>query len=123
MNADIKVKILGSEWSIKFGTSKTFEQLKNSDGYTDPSERIIIVDSMDEKKESDSVQNMSEYKKMILRHEILHAFLFESGLMHNSASTSSWATNEEMVDWFAIQSPKIFDLYSNLDLVPVNEYL
>lgn len=31
-------------------------------------------------------------------------FLFESGLAENS----EWAQNEEMVDWFACQAPKIY---------------
>ena len=37
------------------------------------------------------------------RHEIVHAFLFESGLAENS----EWAQNEEMVDWIAKQGPKL----------------
>ena len=28
-----------------------------------------------------------------------------------------WATNEEMVDWFAIQSTKIYDVYLKLGLI------
>ena len=58
------------------------------------------------------------WKKLTLRHEILHAFLFESGLDAGSIATyGPWANNEEMVDWFAIQSPKIFKVYSELGLV------
>lgn len=38
-----------------------------------------------------------------IRHEIVHAFLFESGLAENS----DWAQNEEMVDWVAKQGPKL----------------
>ena len=43
-------------------------------------------------------------EKKNIRHEIVHAFLFESGLAENS----EWAQNEEMVDWFACQAPKIY---------------
>lgn len=43
----------------------------------------------------------TEYK--IVRHEIVHAFLKESGLDCNS----DWARNEEIVDWIALQGPKI----------------
>ena len=53
----------------------------------------------------------------MLRHEIIHAFLFESGLECNSLKTYNWAENEEMVDWFAIQSPKIFILYKELNIL------
>lgn len=38
----------------------------------------------------------------MIRHELVHAFLFESGL-----SVNSWADNEEIVDWIAIQFPKL----------------
>ena len=45
------------------------------------------------------------------RHEIIHAFLFESGLAENS----SWAQNEEMVDFFAIQFPKLVEAFKEAD--------
>ena len=48
----------------------------------------------------------------------MHAFLNESGLSDSSNQYGgAWAKNEEMVDWFAIQSPKIFKVYSELGLV------
>ena len=46
--------------------------------------------------------------KKVLRHEIVHAYLCESGLEHCSLGEDSWATNEEMVDWMAIQGPKLY---------------
>ena len=49
--------------------------------------------------------------KNTLRHEILHAYLEESGLSANSNSTVTWAQNEEMVEWFSIQAPKIYMTY------------
>ena len=39
----------------------------------------------------------------MLRHEIVHAFLYESGL----DVSSEWARNEEIVDWIALQTPKL----------------
>ena len=47
------------------------------------------------------------------RHEIIHAFLFESGLAENS----EWAQNEEMVDFFAIQFPKLMEAFKNADAI------
>lgn len=53
-----------------------------------------------------------------LRHEVIHAFLNESGLQWNSfAPENAWAKNEEMVDWIAIQAPKIFKVYQELGCV------
>ena len=57
-------------------------------------------------------------EKRNLRHEIIHAFFNESGLSDNSFEfTGAWAKNEEMVDWLAIQSPKIFRVFQELDIL------
>lgn len=43
----------------------------------------------------------------ILKHEIIHAFLNESGLKHETHSSCTWSQNEEMIDWFAIMFDRI----------------
>ena len=40
----------------------------------------------------------------VLRHEIVHAFLIESGMFQ-----ASWGGNEDIVDWIALQIPKMVD--------------
>lgn len=88
------------------------------DGYTDSSTREIIVDDMKSQQDMPgSKKNMEEYKKQVVRHEIIHAFLRESGLDTNSGACDNWAINEEMVDWFAIQTPKIFKLFYEWKLI------
>ena len=50
-----------------------------------------------------------------MRHEIVHAFLNESGLSDSSNQyNGGWAKNEEMVDWLAIQWHKIDEVYKQL---------
>lgn len=50
--------------------------------------------------------------KKDLRHEIIHAFLFESGLSSNTnCCFGAWAEYEEMVDRIAIQFPKILKVF------------
>ena len=56
---------------------------------------------MTEKKEG-YFENLEDYKKKVTRHELVHAFLFESGL-HDMAK------DEQLVEWLAIQSPKMFE--------------
>lgn len=47
-------------------------------------------------------------QKETLRHEIVHAFFNESGLADSSSTVEgAWAKNEEMVDWIALQGPKL----------------
>lgn len=115
---DFKVNILGSEWNVKFGNEKEYPNLTNVDGYTDSSTRKIVVDDMEASHgQIGTKADLKSYQKQVVRHEIIHAFLLESGLDSNSNSADSWAMNEEMVDWFAIQSPKIFKVFNELKLM------
>ena len=115
---DFKVDILGSEWSVKFGNKKEYPNLTSVDGYTDSSTREIVVDDMEASHgQIGAKADLKSYQKQVVRHEIIHAFLIESGLDSNSNSADSWAVNEEMVDWFAIQSPKIFKVFNELKLM------
>ncbi len=115
---DFKVNILGSEWNVKFGNEKEYPNLTNVDGYTDLSIREIVVDDMEASQgQIGAKADLKSYQKQVVRHEIIHAFLLESGLDSNSNNADSWAVNEEMVDWFAIQSPKIFKVFNELKLM------
>ena len=115
---DFKVNILGSEWSMKFGNEKEYPNLTNADGYIDLSTREIVVDDMEASQgQIGAKADLESYQKQVVRHEIIHAFLLESGLDSNSNSADSWAVNEEMVDWFAIQSPKIFKVFNEYNLM------
>ena len=64
---------------------------------------------------------MKERKKaqndVVIRHEIIHAFLFESGLAQNTNDVESWAMNEEMVDWLAIQFPKLLKAFKEAECI------
>lgn len=115
---DFKVNILGSEWSMKFGNEKEYPNLTNADGYIDLSTWEIVVDDMEASQgQIGAKADLEGYQKQVVRHEIIHAFLLESGLDSNSNSADSWAVNEEMVDWFAIQLPKIFKVFNEYDLM------
>lgn len=114
---ELKTTILGEKWIIKIGSEIDFPYLKSVDGYTDSSVREIIVDSFAGKEMETGVKlDLKQYQNQVLRHEIIHAFLFESGLDANTHQCSEWATNEEMVDWMAIQFPKIKKVYEELGI-------
>lgn len=115
---DFKVNVLGSEWSVVFGTEKEYQNLSEMDGYADFSTHQIVIDTMEKADGQIGFKgDMTEYKKQVIRHEIIHAFLYESGLEACSTTSDNWAVNEEMVDWFAIQSPKIFKVFNEYDLM------
>lgn len=106
------MKILGAEYEILYGNEKKYPKLEDKWGYCDTSiKRIVISDMKELTEESDRVEDITEFQKKILRHEIFHAFLFESGLHE----CSEFAMNEEMVDWLAIQSPKIFKAFKKVE--------
>ena len=112
MNYNSKtINILGSKWTIKYKD----HCLDEADGYTDTSIRTIAIEKL--KPDPESKQDLEAYTKQIIRHELIHAFLYESGLESNTSECTAWAKNEEMVDWLAIQSPKIFQAFKELDLL------
>lgn len=113
---DCKVNILGTEYEIKFGNEEKYPSLEGLDGYCDSSTKEIVVDDM--KKSEGQVRakgNLKDYQKTCLRHEIIHAFMEESGLSGNFEHKTI-GIEETVVDWFAIQSPKIFKVFTELDL-------
>lgn len=108
----MKVNILGTKYKIETHKVSEDDALKknNWSGYCCQDKPLIVLADYDEKEYFDfgSRAEKESYRKECLRHEIIHAFLFESGLKNNShKSDESWSLNEEMVDWFAIQFPKI----------------
>lgn len=113
-----KVNILGTEYSIRFGKENEYPGLIDNDGYTDTSVKMIVVDDFTA-TENDPTRkaDVPAYQKQVLRHEIIHAFLAESGLDGNGRAVDHWEFNEEMVDWFAIQSPKIYKVFAELDIL------
>lgn len=118
----MKVNVLGTEYTIethKVSEDDTLKERKLAGYCAEESKRIVIAD-MSEKEYFEGMDESEQktYWKKTLRHELVHAFLNESGLS-DSASTPAcaWAKHEEMVDWFAIQSPKILKLFQQLDIL------
>lgn len=103
-----KVNILGTEYTIHFEVPS--EKLPEyCDGCMDQSIHEIKIAQFESNR--NSMMNLDEYRKKVLRHEITHAFLYESGLWNNSSCVSNWGASEEITDWIAIQSPKLFKVF------------
>lgn len=122
--SEYKINILGTDYSILITSSNINDRVKGLRGTVDFTTKEILINN---KKPSDN-HDMTQYNEVLkktLRHEIIHAFLYESGLDDNSGikgiatdtHISPWAINEEMIDWFAIQSPKIFKVLEELTLI------
>ena len=93
----MRVSVLGVQYAVEYRTRAQDPELEaaDCDGYCDTSSKKCLDD----------------YMRKCMRHELVHAFLYESGLSINSLSPSGWASNEEMTDWMAIQGPKLYDAW------------
>ena len=109
------ISVLGTNVVVVFRKESEDDKLVNMAGYYDSSKNEIVVKIFE--PDATSLGDLERYQKEILRHEIIHAFLRESGVDVCSCPCDSWATNEEMVDWLAIQSPKIFKLFEKEGLL------
>lgn len=108
-----KVNILGIEYEVKFLSEKEDKRLEEFDGYIDVYSKLIIV----ENSRTGNIYDIAKHRNKVLRHEIVHAFLYESGLSENSSSPCCWAENEEMVDWIAIQGEKIYKAWESVGAI------
>lgn len=107
------VNILGTEYTIEELSSEQDESLKQCDGYCDKTTRKIVICK---KEKNCDLGDFTVHKNKVLRHEIIHAFHFESGIAEN-LENKQYGFSETIVDWFAIQSPKIFKVFTELDLL------
>lgn len=107
------INVLGTEYTIehlKREDDKMFN-ISGADGYCDSSSKRIVLRLEDEK---DDFDDYAVYLKKITRHEIIHAFLFESGLGSNFEHPN-YGHEETMVDWIAYQFPKLLTAFRNAD--------
>ena len=102
------VNILGTEYSIE-----TDDNLIKSgaDGMCEQYlKRISTRKVEDMLTEGDTEEVKKKRFDEVMRHEVTHAFFVEAGL-------EDYCENEQLVNWFAIQSPKIFDVFQELNIL------
>ena len=104
----MKVNILGTEYLIEKKNRSEDEFLQKMDGYCDKTTKRIVVTKKDEECE---VGEFEVYQKSIIRHEIIHAFMYESGLDANFEHANQFGHEETMIDWIAIQFPKLYKAF------------
>lgn len=66
---------------------------------------------MAKKDEECEVGEFEVYQKSIIRHEIIHAFMYESGLDANFEHANQFGHEETIIDWIAIQFPKLYKAF------------
>lgn len=109
----MKINILGAEYTItikKYDEDEVFER-RPIDGCCDGWTKQIVVCDMSTYKgrKHEPPETITAAQKETLRNEIVHAFFDESGLGDSAPNPDvAWPKNEEMVDWIALQGPKIY---------------
>ena len=105
------IDVLGTKYSIFYKTAKQDKDLEQCDGYCDKTTKQIVVRK---RAEDCNLGNFESYRKKVVRHELIHAFLFESGL-HENFKKDEWGHDETTIDWFAVQFPKLLKAFQDAD--------
>jgi hypothetical protein len=90
-----RIDILGTPYSL------SYDDLDNKGGKADLMNKTIKLDN-------EFKTTHPDWKLYYLRHEIIHAFLFESGCRH-------FCEDEHLVDLLAVQFPKIMEVIQNAE--------
>lgn len=109
----LKVNVLGQDYTVVFKELEQEPRLQETDGFCDWTVKRIVLN----KQIEGTLSDMKEYRNKVLRHEIVHAFLLESGLHECSGECVAWAANEVMVDWFARQGEKIYKAWRSVGCI------
>lgn len=104
-----KVNVLGTIWTIDVKKQDEDKILQSVEGYADrTTRRIVICDASNDTDYGD----YDAFQRKVLRHEIIHAFMFESGLGECATYERQSADHPEMmVDWFAVQFDKLEEAF------------
>lgn len=103
----IKTNILGENYTINLNTPR--EVLTDCDGTCSRYDKLISMVDRNEIFDGGGTE-VGRRKRYAegLRHEIIHAFFEESGL-------DEYSENEELVQWLAIQFPKLLYTFENVN--------
>lgn len=110
------LNVLGTEYSMifkEYDEDDYFDE-KGICGYCDGVMKEIVIGVVQTFPgcEEDSPERCERMMKETMRHEIVHAFMYESGLGESSLQYSGgWSKNEEMIDWIASQGLKLYDVW------------
>lgn len=97
------MNILGTEYKLIIDTD--YCEDAGADGITERYEKKIYMRSVQDMLDKDSsIQAKQRRYDETLRHEIVHAFLFESGL-------DKYGCDETVVQWMAAKMPQVTQIF------------
>ena len=108
----MKVNVLGTEYDVEILSQRDESMdVLESVGYTDCSVKKIRVFDVTKNTDLSQQEDREKYQNLILRHELIHAFLYESGI-----GFGMQFHNEELVDWLAMQFPKMTEVFDEMGI-------
>lgn len=115
-----KIDILGTEYTIKHVEKETVKVFEDeiADGFCDCTSREIVIRNI---KDDEDIGNKQKYINRLLRHEVIHAYMFECGLGAEIPHPQT-GHDEAMIDWFARMAPRIMQTFIELDIAELNWY-
>ena len=98
----MKLNILGQEYELLILSEEEFPKLKsmNASGLAELYDKKLIINKDNMIPTDDTYDNLQAYSDKVIRHEIVHAYFHEAGLM-------DYCKDEMLVDWLAHQIPKM----------------
>lgn len=103
-----KINILGTEYEIAedSGLCRT-----DFDGICKNYVKSVQTRELENMLDQDSTEREKRVRlEEVLRHELVHAFFFESGL-------NEYSEDEQLVNWIAIQFPKMLKAFQEADCI------
>lgn len=102
------VNILGTDYKILKVSEDECHKLAimKANGLCELYSKEIIIDSKMNPNSGEEFENFEEFEKKVLRHEIVHAFFHESGLV-------DYTVDEDLVNWIALQFPKMLKAFKD----------
>lgn len=103
-----EVPVLGTVYKIFYEKKgKKYLDLE-CDGYTTWDLKEIHVCS----------SGCKPYDRKVMRHEVLHAFMFESGYFGNeNPRRKENIHDEQIIDFWSVQLPKVFEVFKELEIL------
>lgn len=92
--------ILGTKYTLHYDDTITDKHEAN--GTAELFSKKIVI-SLSGYYDDEVFENIEEYYKKVIRHELVHAFFYEMGL-------NNYCRDEVLVDALAIQMPKMYKL-------------
>lgn len=108
----MNITILGTAYECVEVPRDGDPRLSDCDGYCDAYiKKIVIADKPALAEKDDPPEACAVFRAHTLRHEMAHAFLYESGLR-------DYAVDELLVDWLAWQLPALHKAVQEIEALP-----